>query len=456
MNTVLSDRWNTLSANRRRTASLLIIVLVAAYYASNASSLAEAQADAPPVTESAVKESRYYRQQAEAAYRAKDYDACARHLARALSLIPDHPSILLSLARAQAMRGNKSESLRLLGSLARMKLFFPIEKLADFDPFKSSPEFAELLREFERNKAPVGRSTQAFSVREKGLIGEGLAYDPVTKRFFVSSVRKRKILSVAPEGEVTPFAAAGNGLWSVCGMRVDANRRVLWAATAATTQMEDPNKEDEGQSAILKFDLSTGKLLKKYLVPDRTKPHWLGDVALNSRGDVFATDSISSGLYVIRRDSNDIEMILDGHTWGSPQGMAFSDDGKHFFVADYSSGVYDVNLATKETTRLTPPSDTTLLGIDGLYFFKGSLIAVQNGVTPHRVVRLVLDKNLNVIQKVEIIESNNPVFEEPTLGVMVRDTFYFIANSQWDQIDDDGRIASPEKLHDLIVLRMRL
>jgi hypothetical protein len=36
---------------------------------------------------------------------------------------------------------------------------------------------------------------------------------------------------------------------------------------------------------------------------------------------------------------------------------------------------------------------------------------------------------LDRVERLEIIEANDPVFDEPTLGVLVKDTFYLIANS---------------------------
>ena len=60
------------------------------------------------------------------------------------------------------------------------------------------------------------------------------------------------------------------------------------------------------------------------------------------------------------------------------------------------------------------------------------------------------------VEKLEVIEANNPVFDEPTLGVVVGEQFYFIANSQWGAIDEKGRLASAEKLRDPIVLRLKL
>ena len=56
----------------------------------------------------------------------------------------------------------------------------------------------------------------------------------------------------------------------------------------------------------------------------------------------------------------------------------------------------------------------------------------------------------------EVIEANNPVFDEPTLGVLADDALFYIANSQWAMIDDKGVLAAAEKLSDPIVLRLNL
>lgn len=97
-----------------------------------------------------------------------------------------------------------------------------------------------------------------------------------------------------------------------------------------------------------------------------------------------------------------------------------------------------------------------MLGIDGLYFYRGGLVAVQNGVNPQRVVRLFLSKDLSRVERFETIAANDPAFDEPTLGVLVQNHFYFIANSQWGALDEQGGIAPAEKLKEPVILKLRL
>lgn len=54
------------------------------------------------------------------------------------------------------------------------------------------------------------------------------------------------------------------------------------------------------------------------------------------------------------------------------------------------------------------------------------------------------------------MEANNPLFDEPTLGVLVKDSFYYVANSQWGTIDKTGKRASPDKLRETVILKMKL
>jgi hypothetical protein len=406
--------------------------------------------DDPPRT------ARYYRQQAASAYKAKDYAAAIENFKKAAELVPDHPSVIYNLACMYALAGRKSEALAALSRFAEMGLVLPVEKDGDLASIKDTPEFNLILARFEASKAPVIRSSAGFTIHEKGLITEGLAYDPVEETFFVSSVHKRKILAVGKSGDVKTFASEQDGLFSVLGMAVDAKRRHLWVTSTAFPQMINFRKEEDGTSAVFKFDLRTKKLLKKYVLSNAGKKHALGDLTIQSNGDVFTTDSLSPAVYVIHPQKNEIELFLEDPGFGSPQGLAFSSDEQHLFMADYSTGLFDIHVKAKKIGHLPPLSGATLLGIDGLYYHKGSLIGVQNGVTPQRIVRVSLSKDLSRVERLEVVEANNPIFLEPTLGVLVKDMFYFIANSQWPLIDESGNLAAEDKLQDPVVLKIKL
>lgn len=400
------------------------------------------------------KDGRYYESVARKAYQEKDYSSFLENVKLAAELRPNHPRLMYNLAVAYALNGKSTDALTWLRKTAEMGLVFPVSTDHDFDSLQKLPEFNALLKQFEKNKAPKISSLHAFTVHEKGLIPESVAYDEEAEVFYLSSVYKRKILSVRKSGEVKVFAGEADGLWSVMGMKVDRARRLLWVCTTAHPQMANFLKEDKGKSALFKYDLKTAKLLAKYQPADTSKPHWLGDLVINSDGDVYATDSVTAAIYVVRHDGTELETFLEGQPFISPQGLDFTGDQKQLFVADYSKGVFLIDLKTKKVKSIS--SDFTLLGIDGLYYYKGSLIGVQNGVNPQRLIKLVLSKDLSRVNRFQTIEANNPEFDEPTLGVLVKDRFYFVANSQWGAIDESGQLAPLDRLKDPTVLRIKL
>ena len=431
--------------NRRRLLAVLIwlcILLVSPSFVSS--------------QDNPAKDGRYYETLARKAYQQKDYAAFLDNMKLAAQLRPNHPRLMYNLAAGYALNGRTDDALLWLGKTADMGLVVPAATDNDFYGLKGLGAFTTLLQRIERNKAPIIKSVPGFTINEKGLVPESVAYDPVTKVFYISSVYKRKILSLDQKDEVRDFATERDGLWSVMGMKVDARRRFLWVCTAAHPQMMNYRAEENGSSGIFKYDLRSGKLLKKYLLANKPKPHWLGDLVINSAGDVFASDSISPAIYVVRQGSDNLEVFLEGQPFTSPQGLAFTSDEQSLFMADYAKGIFLIDLKTRKVTELLPAPNSTLLGIDGLYYYKDTLVGVQNGVNPARLIRLTLGRDLKQIARFEVIEANNPVFDEPTLGVLVRDTFYFVANSQWGAIDEKGQLAPAEKLHDPTVLKIKL
>ncbi|HXD30946.1 MAG TPA: hypothetical protein VN643_07515 [Pyrinomonadaceae bacterium] len=400
---------------------------------------------------------REYVQKARAGYREKNYAVLIENMKKALELRPNYGRYLYSIAAGYALSGDKDAALQWLNGIADMGLIFPAATDDDFKSLRETAEFKAVLEKFSNNTKPLGHGVAAFTLAsEKGFVPEGLAYDPVDKTFYLGSVYKRKIVSVNAAGEAREFSSPNDGLWSVMGMRVDAKRRLLWVCTASHAQMINFDAAENGRTGIFKYDLNTKKLMKKYLLPADSKPHWFGDLVLNSRGDVFASDSLTTGIYVLNQATDTLELFLESGLFVNPQGLAFSADEKHLFMADYLKGVFVIDMKTKNPTLLSSAPRTTMLGLDGLYFHSGKLIGIQNGVNPNRVVRLSLDGLATKVERFEVLEANNPVFDEPTLAVLKDGALFYIANSQWGMIDEKGKLAPEDKLKDPIVLKLKL
>lgn len=404
-------------------------------------------------TAAEMRESLDFERQAVVSYNAKEYAKFLEQTKRASALKPNHPRLLYNLAVAYALNNKPDDALTVLERLAAMDLIF--NDVEDLKPLHDLPRFKAVRKEFALNEKPVNRSEKAFTIPQKDLITEGIAYDAKTKRFFVSSIHRRKIVSIDKNGRVSDFSSDTDGLWSVSGMRVDEKRNVLWAATTAFPQMKDFIKADDGKSAIFKYDLKTGKLLQKFPLSNEKEKHALGDLVLAKNGDVYASDSVSPNIYRIDSKTNKLEIFLSSDNFASLQGLAFSPDEKFLFAADYSKGVFRVDLKDKKISQIAVDKNTNPIAIDGLYFHQDSLIVIQNGFRPHRVARFVLNKDFTRITKSETLEANHADFNEPTLGVLVENDLYYIANSQWNLTNERGTLAE-DKLKEPVILRLKL
>ena len=105
-----------------------------------------------------------------------------------------------------------------------------------------------------------------------------------------------------------------------------------------------------------------------------------------------------------------------------------------------------LDVKTMELSKVNVPYDLSLKGTDGILFYKNSLITIQNGVQPNRVVRHFLDASGNSFTRYEYIDNAHPAFGEPTIGSLNNNTLFYVANSQWSAYED-GRIKDPAELH---------
>ncbi len=362
--------------------------------------------------------------QASDAARAKDYAALDSALVRLRPLLPGNATIIYNLAAAEAKLGHPAAALKHLRDLAHTGLKFDIAADNDFASLRSSPEYVALLKRFAENGRPVSSSAAAFAIQQPDLIPEDIAWDPQTRRFFLSSVRRHEILT----GEGKVFATAP---WSVLAIRADWHRRILWATTGWIQECDGCSKSDEGRTALLAYDLDSGAPRKR---ADSPLKGLLGDMTISRNGDPYVSDGLAGAVFHFHPESGEFERLDVAGEFPSPQTPALSADETILYVPDYARGIAAIRLANKNVSWLMPADGVALAGIDGLYVYGDDFLAVQNGTEPPRLIRVSLD-----LQRQRVLEANTPELGEPTHGVVVGDRFYFIADSGWDRYDDNGK-----------------
>jgi sugar lactone lactonase YvrE len=403
-----------------------------------------------------VAESRIHYRAAVQSYQAGDYPAFLKHAREAQALRPAHGGVTYALASALALTGDTAGALAALRHFAGLGYTADLAADPDFAGLRGSPAYAEVTRRIADNAEPVVASQVAFELPERDLLTEGIAYDAGDDVFYVGSVHRAKLFRVTRAGVVSEFAPAAAGRWAPLGLRVDGKRRALWVATAALPQTAGYSPSDSGRSAILRYDLESGRQTGRYTVPADGTPHAIGDLIVGGKGEVYATDSRAPVLVRVPSRGDTLERLVESPLFLSAQGLALAPDGRSLYVADYARGILRVDLRARSVSPVEAAEGVLALGIDGLYFHGGSLIGIQNGVAPHRVARFTLSPAGDRLVRATVLERAHPRYDEPTLGVLVGGDVYYIANAQWERFGEDGRIANPDSLRRPVVLRLPL
>jgi sugar lactone lactonase YvrE len=396
--------------------------------------------------------------EATAAYRDKAFDTYLSKMESLAAKRPAHPTILYKLAGAFALNRRPADVARVLHRLADLTLTYDVGSDPDFAAVRTDERVAEAARRLAGiGTTRIGTSQTAWTMDGRTFIPEGIAYDPETRSFFVSSQYQRRIVRVDRSGKITPFVReAQDGLFMAFGIAVDPRRRLLWAVSTADPLMKGFTPADEGRAGVFAFRLADGTLARRVTAEPSTPPPYFDDLTVRSDGRVFLSEGGRGAIYSVPPDSDRLELFVPPGAIQGPNGLALAADEQALYVADYAGFICRVDLASRAVSRLPQPADATLYGIDGLIFHHGGLIGIQNGTTPPRVIRLTLKDEGRGLAAVRILEMNHPLIGEPTLGVVVDDTLYFVADSSGTAFRSAKGDLSSAKLTTPPVLRLKL
>ena len=122
------------------------------------------------------------------------------------------------------------------------------------------------------------------------------------------------------------------------------------------------------------------------------------------------------------------------------------------YVADWSRGILRWDLQNDEITPVRSPGGATLRGVDGLRWWRGGLIGIQNGAVPHRVVRIALTVTGRELHAVDVLDAPEAPRGEGTVGTVIGDRFVYVASSEWPFYTETGeRRASDRPLPPVMV-----
>ena len=353
-----------------------------------------------------------------------DHQTWATAGAEVLKLAPDSPEVMISVSRAFAALGRTDEALKLLDEAVRRGAGFEPDRFPEFERLKQEERFQQIVKQAKTNMAPVPKA-ETFAVLPASA--EGIAYDPVSRRLFVGP--EGEILQIDATGKVSPFVS-GNGLRQVLGLKVDPERRLLWAVSGrfpdvAPGQTAPP--DDAGTGGVHVYHLDKAERIAAYELDERPVLHGLNDIALARDGTVYVTDSTQGAIYRLSPGAKQLERWLQDSKLSLLNGLVLSPDDKRLYVA-HVEGVSVIDTASREKKLLAPPANVAVTNMDGLAWDKGSLLGVQNSPYFRRIVRIHLADNGTSIDKVTVVNARTPEYHQTTAAV-AGDKLYVIGGS---------------------------
>jgi hypothetical protein len=350
-----------------------------------------------------------------------------------LPTFADRGAALYFLAAAKQHLGESREALELLKQCLALDEGFDPSGGSEFLGLKAERAFTEMVDRAHQHFPAVATARLALATQEKDLIPEGLAWDPKREVFYLSSLHRKKIVQITTDSHTSEFAPlVPDSVFPILGIRIDPNDGSIWA-----NSWEE--KPAANKSQVLHVS-GEGKILARF-APAGTAQHGLNDLVVLKSGEVFTTDSTASEVYRLDPATNAFAPLKFHRQLFYPNGIALAGDERTLYVAD-SIGVIRYDLARASSEDVSPGPHVTLAGADGLYWYRGNLVAVQNGIGTPRVAMFKLSSDGARVSRITILEYRTKLSTLPTTGAIRGSDFYFISNAQLDNLNGDKILDS--------------
>lgn len=380
-----------------------------------------------------------YYTEANEAYKQKDYELYLENLRAADKLRPNHPVIVPRLAAAWALNGRKTRSIQKLNQMMLMDATYDFENNPDFDNVRNHKAYKKLLK-LQKALGTVEIHDEVYKTIDAGHLHPESFVILENGEMLLGSIREKKIVKIDQEGKLrdwleTPF--------SVLGMKADFNKKNLWVSTAALPEMKDYQVSDNGKSVVLQVNLETAEIIQGIEYDEESI---IGDIAFDAKDRLWLSNSM---MPFLSRDNTDTTTYLGAFsrkqfdltdTYFNLQGLTLTDDEEYLYVSDYISGIFRVNVEEDKIEKVFAPETSLLKGIDGLYYYKNTLIAIHNGTKPYKVVQYFLNESGLNIDLERVINRGGESLGEPTLGQVKDGYFYYLANSPWQAYDREKNL----------------
>lgn len=275
--------------------------------------------------------------------------------------------------------------------------------------------------------ASVGAAPRpaSYTLPGSAVFPEGVAYQPTTGNFFVSSTTDGSILrGNVMEPDATPFIAGGGVQFSAIGVKVDEAGRLIVAGGIT------------GEVRV--YDAATGTLIRTFTTG---AGGFLNDIAVAKNGDLFVTDSFRPVLWRIPAAEIQPGAPAAAEAWldltgeipyvagqFNVNGIVGTENGKRLVVSQsFTSELFRIDIATKAVSEVDL-GGATVAG-DGLALLGRILYAGEPFL--HQVAKVSLSGDLS--SGTVLSRTADPSFLTPTT-LAVGAGRLLVVNSQFERL----------------------
>ena len=343
---------------------------------------------------------------------------------------PDSVSVRLRLLGAHFAAGAEAELVNDIEWLGERRYVLDPSAVAQLRSAISTQENRMAVRRaFEWDRTPVTASTLVDEVPSVAALPESVLYDAQEDRLLVTSIVARALFAYHDGGwSEVPLDNVG----SLSGIALDGARGLIWIASGTFSTTPDPDSAFHGLIALDRITLEERRRVP--LGPGAS----IADIAVGPDGRVYGSDSIGGGVYFATITDNAMRTFIAPGTFRSPQGIAVRPDNFALYISDYRYGLAQVIMRSRHVYRMRAAEPMALDGVDGLWLHGNELIAVQNGLSPHRISAFALGEGIGVIASQRVLEFANPAWTEPLGGAITDGGLYYIGDGQWDIYGQGG------------------
>ena len=247
-----------------------------------------------------------------AAYSEKDYVQFRDALERLHKLRPNNSDYMYQLVIAYALMNEKSKAYEVMLGMQQQGLSYDFTATDQTTSLQGTEVFDYVNDLLVINGKPVGEAEVVFTLPESVVMPETISWDESRQKFLVGTISEGQVLAVGEDGVVSELLKAGdsNGMWAIFDILVDEPRNRLWITSASMPGFSRYDSVDKGRSALFEFDLKTLDFIQRYPVPVDGRPHILGSMFLDPKGNIYIADRTLPLIYSKPASEDKLRPIL--------------------------------------------------------------------------------------------------------------------------------------------------